>query len=392
MAFGCHKPCCCLGNERSWEEAGKLPIPEPALSRHPPQRGSLLLLTPQLLQGALGGGTGGSLVPPNATAGGSVPPVHPLALLLPVAAKENLFHECKRRSKCCVPRVGAFNANLGGRWDVRSAHPVPGSQSHDRSRSLHRCGSLRGLTPGPEQWSGARLCHRAAITGTFLTTPVYPAPGVWGSPEAMLWGCSRGPVPFAAATPRVFFHPPRALGTKGAPFLGGEAAPALSQLAPHNSSRETGASRAAVPKGGGPFPRSLRPQKPEQQPLPSWGLRTVLGPLRTKPPTGLTGAGKPPGPLCFVGPDLSSRRGLAGTSQRFRDAASLRFSRDGVEISSPPFGCKQDLRASPHISGSCAGWLGLQTGMARAEGGIPHCYLWKGLKCSRLRRPQLGAR
>lgn len=208
MAFGCHKPCCCLGNERSWEEAGKLPIPEPALSRHPPQRGSLLLLTPQLLQGALGGGTGGSLVPPNATAGGSVPPVHPLALLLPVAAKENLFHECKRRSKCCVPRVGAFNANLGGRWDVRSAHPVPGSQSHDRSRSLHRCGSLRGLTPGPEQWSGARLCHRAAITGTFLTTPVYPAPGVWGSPEAMLWGCSRGPVPFAAATPRVFsIHP-----------------------------------------------------------------------------------------------------------------------------------------------------------------------------------------
>lgn len=209
----------------------------------------------------------------------------------------------------------------------------------------------------------------------------------------MLWGCSRGPVPFAAATPRVFSIHPGPWGQRELLSLGGKAAPALSRLAPRTSGRETGASRAAVPKGGRPFPSSLRPQKPEQQPLPSWGLRTVLGPLRTKPPTGLTGAGKPPGPFCFVGPDLSSpRRGLAGTLQLFRDAASLRFSRDGAEISSSPFGCKQRLRASPRISGSCAGWLGLQTGMAGAEGGIPRCYLWKGLKCSRLRRPQLGAR
>lgn len=279
MAFGCHKPCCCLGNERSWEEAGKLPIPEPALSRHPPQRGSLLL-TPQLLQGALGGGTGGSLVPPNATAGGSVPPVHPLSLLLPMAAKENLSRKCKRRSKCCVLRVGAFNANLGGRWDVRSAHPVPGSQSHDRSRWLHRCG--RGLTPGPGQWSGARLCRRAGIAGAFLTTPVYPAPGVWGSPEAMLWGCSQGPVPFAAATPRVFSIHPGPWGQRELLSFGGEAASALSRLVPRNGGRETGDSWAAVPKGGRPFSSSLRPQKPEKQPLPSWGLRTVLGPLRTQ--------------------------------------------------------------------------------------------------------------
>lgn len=30
--------------------------------------------------------------------------------------------------------------------------------------------------------------------------------------------------------------------------------------------------------------------------------------------------------------------------------------------------------------------------MDGVEGGIPRCYLWKGLKCSRLQRLQFGAR
>ena len=149
--------------------------------------------------------------------------MRPLLLFLPPAAEGNLFCKCKRRSKCCVAEWGAaagFLMPLGGRWDVKGAHPVPGSQAegHDRSRRLRHCGSPRETNPRssavergqalPQSWD--RWClpdHPRLSRSRSMGEPR-------GRPQAMLWGCSRGPVPFAATTPRIFPSTPGPWGQR----------------------------------------------------------------------------------------------------------------------------------------------------------------------------------
>lgn len=222
-------------------------------------------------------------MPPNAMSRGNIPPVHPLVLLLLVTAKGNMFCKCKRRSKCCMPEWGlqqGFNASWGqaGCQGCPSCAWEPGGGSRPEPEPL--AASLWQPTGTNPRSSAVERGHRAGITGIFLTSPVYPAGWGIGEPRGwpgtMLWGCSWGPFAFAAAIPKV--RPSsRGPGDKGSSFPRGEAAPALSWLAPRNSGGDMGDSKAAVPEDGHPFPCSLRPQKPERQLLPLWGLQIVLG-------------------------------------------------------------------------------------------------------------------
>lgn len=59
------------------------------------------------------------------------------------------------------------------------------------------------MNPSPQQWSKEGLCHRAGFAGAFLTTPIYPAPGVRGDPRLARTSWDVAGHMFAATASRV---------------------------------------------------------------------------------------------------------------------------------------------------------------------------------------------
>jgi len=162
--------------------------------------------------------------------------------------------------------------------------PCPGARQRVMAgaRGCVAVAVLQGLTPGPQQWSEARLCGRAGIPVAF-PIPVHSLPEDGGAlrPRAVPWGCSWGLFPPPA--PRLF-PSTQALGDKGSSCPRGKAAPALPWLvgkmgdsratpspAPSRETRET-----AAPVVG--FTDNPGPDGDSSHRLASLGLGSHQGP------------------------------------------------------------------------------------------------------------------